>query len=158
MEETASTKHWLRAILVAIAAWAAAQPGSFGQLGHTLLFFLSEMTASGPHPPLSSALLHALESYRARLAARFGGRLVRVALFGSRARGEAREDSDVDVLVLIEGADFWEQREAAQIAGDVAVEDGVWLSPRVYDAARYRYLLDIESPFARSVEREHIVI
>lgn len=98
----------------------------------------------------------ALESYKAHLQRHFGPRLVRVALFGSRARGEAREDSDVDVLVLIEGSDFQEEREAAMLAGDVAVEEGVWLSPTVYRAERYQYLLGVESPFASSVEREQI--
>jgi predicted nucleotidyltransferase len=101
-------------------------------------------------------ILRALERYKAHLQRRFGSRLVRVALFGSRARGEAREDSDIDVLVLIEGADFQEEREAAMMAGDVAVQEGVWLSPAVYQSERYLYLLGVESPFARSVEREQI--
>lgn len=32
-----------------------------------------------------------------------------VLLFGSRARGDAREDSDWDVLVLLEGAVSWDR-------------------------------------------------
>ena len=42
-----------------------------------------------------------LPDLRARLAALYGDRLVRVVLFGSYARGEATEDSDVDVLVVL---------------------------------------------------------
>lgn len=103
-------------------------------------------------PDLQRALAH----YKARLEQRFGARLERVALFGSRARGDAREDSDVDVLVLIRGSDSAEEREAAMIAGDVAVEDGVWLSPAIYSAERYAYLQSIASPFSRSVDAEHI--
>lgn len=98
----------------------------------------------------------ALLDYRVRLVAQFGDRLERVALFGSRARGEAREDSDIDVLVCIRGADWRDEREAAGIAGDAVLVTGVWLSPAVYASERFQRLLVQESPFARAVEREHI--
>ncbi|MCU0425929.1 MAG: nucleotidyltransferase domain-containing protein [Candidatus Kapabacteria bacterium] len=39
---------------------------------------------------------------RIQLQASFGERLKKVILFGSRARGDADEDSDYDVLVLLE--------------------------------------------------------
>lgn len=37
------------------------------------------------------------------LAESFGTRLKGVVLYGSRARGDAEEDSDIDFLVLLEG-------------------------------------------------------
>jgi predicted nucleotidyltransferase len=43
----------------------------------------------------------ALEAYAAGLRGVFGTRLAEVRLFGSHARGEASEDSDIDVLVLV---------------------------------------------------------
>lgn len=42
-----------------------------------------------------------LPDLHARLAALYGDRLVRVVLFGSYARGEATEESDVDILVVL---------------------------------------------------------
>ena len=39
---------------------------------------------------------------KTQLQATFGERLKQVILFGSRARGDADEDSDYDVLVLLE--------------------------------------------------------
>jgi predicted nucleotidyltransferase len=42
-----------------------------------------------------------LAQHKAELQARFG--VVRLALFGSRAREQAREDSDADVLVAFDG-------------------------------------------------------
>lgn len=45
--------------------------------------------------------LELLRTHRPALAGRFG--VTRLALFGSVARGTARDDSDVDVLVEFEG-------------------------------------------------------
>lgn len=40
---------------------------------------------------------------RSRLEAAFQGRLRGVLLFGSQARGDSGQDSDVDLMVLLEG-------------------------------------------------------
>jgi uncharacterized protein len=55
--------------------------------------------ASGP-APLRAAIEAAVEAWRTSL----GPRLVSIVLFGSLARGEAGEESDIDVLVV--AADF----------------------------------------------------
>jgi uncharacterized protein len=40
--------------------------------------------------------------FRAALADAYGKRIERVVLFGSRARGDARADSDYDIAVFLE--------------------------------------------------------
>jgi uncharacterized protein len=51
-----------------------------------------------------------LRRFRAALDALYGDRIERVVLFGSRARGDAREDSDYDVAVFLKGlADRWQE-------------------------------------------------
>ena len=44
-----------------------------------------------------------LQQVRPRLAEAFGDRLRGVVLFGSEARGDAAPDSDIDLLVLLQG-------------------------------------------------------
>lgn len=53
-----------------------------------------------------------LEDYVAAVRAHYGDRLDDVLVFGSRARGEAREDSDVDVAVILNDPieDFWREK------------------------------------------------
>ena len=54
----------------------------------------------------STSLSHkedtALQAYVQILDARFGPRLLEVLLFGSKARSEARPDSDIDVAVILD--------------------------------------------------------
>lgn len=52
---------------------------------------------------LPAALHDDLRCYVAALGRRFGDDLVSVVLFGSRARGDARPESDIDVLVVVRG-------------------------------------------------------
>jgi predicted nucleotidyltransferase len=44
-----------------------------------------------------------LKRFRAALDEMYGDRLERVVLYGSRARGDARKDSDYDVAVFLKG-------------------------------------------------------
>jgi hypothetical protein len=58
-----------------------------------------------------------LRKFRREVEARFPGRVVDVILFGSRARGDARADSDYDVAVLIE--DLEDRRMARHALSDI---------------------------------------
>lgn len=55
----------------------------------------------------TAELLHRIKE---RLQASYGGRFRGLVLFGSEARGEAREDSDIDLLCLLEGpVSLWKE-------------------------------------------------
>lgn len=61
---------------------------------------------SVPPPPVTAAI----QRFRSLLERRFGARLLELVLFGSYATGSAHEDSDVDVLVVIEELTAAERR------------------------------------------------
>lgn len=54
-------------------------------------------------PALPSDIEHLLADLRSALEDLYGDRLVQLVLYGSQARGETHEESDVDVLVVLEG-------------------------------------------------------
>jgi predicted nucleotidyltransferase len=58
------------------------------------------------------ALEDALGAFAADLRSHYGARLVGVYLFGSRARGEARMDSDADIAVILDDASvrLWDEK------------------------------------------------
>lgn len=43
-----------------------------------------------------------LHAFASAVRGRLGDRIRRIVLFGSRARGEARDDSDYDILVIVD--------------------------------------------------------
>ncbi len=52
---------------------------------------------------MNARILQSIPEIKRRLGALYGNRLKGVILYGSEARSEAAEDSDIDMLVLLEG-------------------------------------------------------
>jgi len=80
-----------------------------------------------------------LRRFRARLDRLYGQRLARVVLFGSRARGEARPDSDYDVAVFLRGmTDRWAEFDRIEpIETELLFERGAVIQALPYDERRY---------------------
>ncbi len=107
---------------------------------------------------MPESLHTALTAYATRLRSVFGERLRVVRLFGSYARGEANEDSDVDVLVLI---DDLTDREIGLAAGEVAaviMSTGLPLAPLPMSIERFDELRRRERELAREIDVEGISV
>lgn len=98
----------------------------------------------------------ALRELRPWLTARFGDRLSDLALFGSHARGEGREDSDVDVLVVVDDLSSSEATEIAHFCGDLAGTYDAVISPFALSSGRWRELHDRELLIAREIDRDRV--
>jgi predicted nucleotidyltransferase len=109
----------------------------------------------GTIPP---SLRPALEAYAARLRPLFGGRLRELRLFGSYARGEANEDSDVDVLVLVDGLTDHEIGVAAGEAAYVLIATGLPLAPLPMATEQLDELRRGERLLARDLDAEGIAL
>ena len=92
-----------------------------------------------------------------RLRAQHGDRLRGVVLYGSEARGQARPDSDIDVLVLLEGpVDYGRDLEANLDAlYPLSLELGRRISAKPVDADEYQ---DMGCPLYRQVHAEGIAV
>ena len=105
-----------------------------------------------------------LNSLLARLYAQlneiFGTHLRSVILFGSYARNDANEDSDVDVLILLdlpreEIARY--RRDVAEITGEFLLTENLLFSPILENESffeRHRQIL----PFYQNIAREGVRI
>jgi predicted nucleotidyltransferase len=108
-------------------------------------------------PPL---VARALAELRSALDARFGRRLREVVLFGSHARGTATEESDVDVLVVVDDLNEREHREVFGLAYDVDSTSTEWvgLAPLAYSSAQAAELRSRERLLFRDIEREGVAV
>ena len=99
-----------------------------------------------------------LEAYAIRLRDVFGDRVHDVRLFGSYARGEAHEDSDVDVLVLVDGMTDREIGVAAGEAAPVILASGLPLAPLPMSTERFDDLRRRERLLAKDIDAEGISV
>jgi len=81
-----------------------------------------------------------LTRFRRALDGMYGDRIDRVVLFGSRARGDARADSDYDVAVFLKSLpDRWAELDRlAALRVDMIDDTGAFFDARPYRAAAYR--------------------
>jgi uncharacterized protein len=84
---------------------------------------------------LSHAERRVLADLRRHIAAELPGLDFRMTLFGSRARGDAEPDSDMDVLLelAVERFSFADKRRLRRIAGEVSIASGITVSLFVVD-------------------------
>ena len=81
-----------------------------------------------------------LKRFRAAVSELFGERVERVVLFGSRARGESKPDSDYDVAVFIRdtGTFAAESKRLAAVSTDILFDMGAVISATPFPAGTYR--------------------
>ena len=90
----------------------------------------------------------------------FGNRISRIILFGSYARGDFEEDSDVDVMVLVDcnKNELSAFREMASVIGsDVSLDNNVTVSLLVRDSDTF-YGMKGFTPFYQNIEKEGVDI
>jgi uncharacterized protein len=81
-----------------------------------------------------------LKRLRGALEDLYGNRIERVVLFGSRARGDAGEDSDYDVAVFLRDlTDRWRELDRlADLRTDFLADADVFIDAKPYPAGAYR--------------------
>jgi len=94
-----------------------------------------------------------LEEFRREIEKLYGKKLRDIILYGSWARGDATEDSDIDVLVILEGKVIpgKEIDRMIDIITEINLKYGVLIS--VYSISKEDYLT-INSPLLINVRRE----
>lgn len=89
-----------------------------------------------------------------------GNKLSKVIVYGSYARGDYNDCSDVDVMVLVKMSDEEiraVKNEIYDIAFDIQLSTDIEISPIIKNEEQYEYWVDT-LPFYRNVREEGVVI
>ena len=112
-------------------------------------------------PHLDTRDQAALDDVVARLVRRYGRQLVEVTLFGSKARGDAGPESDLDLLIVIRGAEgtlaeqWW---AVADLTAEVEIAHGIALSFLLKDEAGISAMRRRRPLLVREIERDGIAL
>jgi hypothetical protein len=98
-----------------------------------------------------------IEKFRALLLERV--RVDRIILFGSRARGDAQSDSDMDLLIVLHEPPTGETQEFIHnCAWEAGIDHSVVVVPIVYSRQEWEEGPEQSSLLAMAVQREGIPV
>ena len=85
-------------------------------------------------------------------------RIKRIVLFGSRAKGTERPDSDYDLLLVVTQKDDELVDVLYEAVMDVLLAHGRLVSLKIFQEKEFARLQALQSPFMQHVEREGILV
>ncbi len=90
----------------------------------------------------------------------FGVYLSKIIVYGSYARGNYQDNSDVDVMVLVKLPEIEIKKlenDVYDIAFEIEMDTGIDISPIIKNEAQYEYWADV-LPFYRNIREEGVVV
>lgn len=98
----------------------------------------------------------ALDRFVQELYRQYGAHVRSVVLFGSKARGEAGPDSDVDLLVTLNNDDPHLRSRIRRLAARISLEYDLLLSVQAVSRSRWERLVRYRFPLYQAVVSEGI--
>lgn len=101
-----------------------------------------------------------LKNFTEKMEALFGGSLNKIILYGSYARGDYKENSDIDIMILTSMSDDEIriiENQVYDIAYDYQLSDNIMISVNIKNADHFHYWLGA-LPYYDNVEKEGVVL
>lgn len=109
---------------------------------------------------MTTKIENILKIFAKKVSELYGDDLVKVVLYGSYARGDNRENSDIDIMVLVRASDDVikeKMNEIYDFAFDIEMDTGIDISPVVKNEEQYNYWLDT-LPYYKNIQNEGVLL
>ncbi|MCD6537874.1 nucleotidyltransferase domain-containing protein [Candidatus Bathyarchaeota archaeon] len=107
---------------------------------------------------LKGRLWKVLANFRDRVLKDLGDRINAIVVYGSVARGEYRDDSDIDVLIV--GSDKEIKSKVSEISYEIDYENNfeTFITPVYYTREEIEHRVKVGSPFIYEVLKDGVVL
>ncbi len=82
--------------------------------------------------------------------------LVAEYLFGSVARNEANESSDIDILIIVKHFDYQIRKELSRLASEYSLRHGVYILPIIKDVKIWEQNKFYKTLFYQEIQRDSV--
>ena len=82
--------------------------------------------------------------------------LVAEYLFGSVARNEAEDDSDIDILIIVKHFDYQLRKELSKLSSNYSLKHGVCISPVIKDLKIWELNEFYQTLFYQEIQRDSV--
>ena len=100
----------------------------------------------------------AIKSFVKDLREKLGDDIVSIRLFGSKARGDFKKNSDIDIFILVKEKTLKIRDIIAEIEVDYDIEYNLPISTVLYSLFEYKKNKELGSFFFENVEKEGIAL
>ena len=107
---------------------------------------------------MSKTERRAIERFGDDVKSRLGDYVVRMSVFGSKVRGDFRETSDIDVLVIVKERSLRIMDQIAEITSDLNIKYDLSISPVVFSEEEYDVNAKMASPFSLAIHEEGLLL
>ena len=106
---------------------------------------------------MSSNIQKILKKLKKELMQIYGDQVHSILLYGSRARGEERPDSDIDILVVLKNDFNYSEmlRLSSNVAASISLENDVVISRAFVSKEQFEHR---QTPFLMNVRREAVQV
>ncbi len=105
-----------------------------------------------------SHIKRSLDQISRRLKGLYPSRIVSIYAFGSRVRGEHKEWSDIDLLIIVKHRDPAIERDIVGLIVDEEEKSGLSFSPVIKDYESFMAEKRLQTPFYKNIERDGIAL